>query len=291
MINIIHGTCVLVFKDLPFAMNIWYKSILILTPSSSRNRFPNYLFAPILGLGIIVFFVACPGVDVEDATPPSKPEWIQKSLPEEWPERGIDAHESGGIFLEWEPNLGEDIARYFIYRAIWFELADSLGEFELLTRLDTEVLRETSFLDEQIIVNQKYYYKLMAEDNSGNLSEYSDETSYSLLYNISAELLLPNGQNEPLPMNRNLQWGNYYYSDLEDYCLTILTLDNALIIRLILQPTNYTGELEHWRIPDTVNLISGSVYKWRIDMGADYVDGRESLGSESSWASFLYSDP
>jgi hypothetical protein len=84
----------------------------------------------ILFFQISFLFFQC-GLDVEDPTPPPPPIWVQKSLPKEWPERGIDAHESGGISLEWESNFSEEIVAYNIYRATWYELNDSLGEYEL----------------------------------------------------------------------------------------------------------------------------------------------------------------
>ena len=89
-------------------------------------------------LSLIFFnFISC-GLDIEDPTPPSTPVWVQKSLPEIWPERGIDAHESGGIFLEWEPNPEDDIEAYSIFRAERFEEDDSLGKYELLTVIPIE---------------------------------------------------------------------------------------------------------------------------------------------------------
>ena len=89
-------------------------------------------------IGIVVLCIglniqSC-GIDVEDPKLPKSPTWVHKSFPEEWPERGIDAHETNGIYLEWEPNGGTDISAYHIYRATYYEYNDSLGHYEFLAR-------------------------------------------------------------------------------------------------------------------------------------------------------------
>ena len=59
----------------------------------------TFWFRVHLTFSLSLLTIQC-GLNIEDSTPPSPPVWVQKSLPEEWPEPGIDAHESGGIFLE-----------------------------------------------------------------------------------------------------------------------------------------------------------------------------------------------
>jgi len=251
----------------------------------TRQRFVSL---PMLFLLGVLILTACPGVDIEDPTPPSKPEWVQKSLPEEWPERGIDAHESNGIYLEWEPSFDEDIVAYTIYRAVWYPARDSLGEYSLLTRLETNSYPDPNYIDGRVDVNVTYYYTIEAEDASGNTSELSDPAFYKLLLQIKNEYMTPSGQTTPLDENRALSWFAISQIDLEDYCLTLLSQENELLARIVLQPKNYTGLKESWYIPDTVVLKSGNIYKWRIDVGAKYVAGRETVGSESPWALFLF---
>jgi hypothetical protein len=228
------------------------------------------------------------GLDIEDPTPPSAPVWIQKSLPEDWPERGIDAHESGGIFFEWEPNINQDISSYYIFRASWFELNDSLGDFEQIAKIGIEQLSILEFRDPSVEVNVRYAYMIRAEDISSSLSEYSDTLFYSLLPSLSRQTMIPNGQYEQLNPERTLSWRYDYSIEMDNYCVTLLDLDNHLIKRELLSPGNYVGDREFWPIPHGVALDSGQVYKWRIDTCGKYVEDHETAGSESFWATFLF---
>jgi len=228
------------------------------------------------------------GVDVEDPTPLSQPQWVQKSLPREWPERGIDAHESGGIFIEWKLKAEEDIVAYNIYRAIWYDVNDSLGSYELLTRLEAESNTDLKYIDKSALEGIQYYYALKSMGVSANMSEFSNSLFYSLLQQHISERMTPNGLTAQLGENRKLRWIYGYEREMEDYCLTVLTYKNELISRDIIMPGNYTSGDESWQIPVDVVLDSGSVYQWRIEGNAKYIDGRETAGSESSWATFLY---
>ncbi|NQV15132.1 hypothetical protein HQ531_06710 [bacterium] len=228
------------------------------------------------------------GLDVEDSTPPSKTQWVQKSLAEEWPERGIDAHETGGIFLEWAANLEEDIVAYNIYRATWYDGYDSLGDYSLISRIATASISETEYIDTQAQLRVRYFYKLKAEDTSNNMSEESDSAFYSLLPAYPSDMMTPNGMTISLGIDRSLKWYGGFSVEMEDYCLTLLTQIDEIEIRKIIQPNDYVGAYEEWQIPNDVILEHNKVYKWRIDTGAEYIDGRETTGSESPWATFLY---
>jgi len=251
----------------------------------TRQRFVSL---PMLFLLSVLILTACPGVDIEDPTPPSKPEWVQKSLPEEWPERGIDAHESNGIYLEWELNYDEDIVTTTIYRATWFEHNDSLGEYMYLAHIMQKASPATEYLDIWAYPGNTYYYKLRAKDASDNLSQFSDSVGYRLLTPVAVEKMIPNGKSDTLASNRYLSWVYHYSVEMEDYVITLLTDSNELLWRENLQPGNYTGGRENWIIPQEIALNSGSNYKWRIDTGADYKNSIERAGSESPWATFLY---
>ncbi len=237
----------------------------------------------------LLIFNSC-GLDVEDSTPPSAPVWVQKSLPEEWPERGIDAHESGGIFLEWEPNpIEENVTSYLIHRAEYFELEDSLGDFELLSTLMLETSSEAEYIDRNATLNTRYCYVLIAKDASENQSMYSDTLSYLRLDAISSVGMLPNGLSVPLDSDRKLQWTYSYGVAMENYTVTITSAENGLILRRELTPSNYFGGTEYFTVPDTVVLTLGNIYYWRVDMGGRYAENCETAGSESPWATFLCS--
>jgi hypothetical protein len=234
-----------------------------------------------------LFIFNC-GLDIEDPTPPSPPVWVQKSLPEEWPERGIDAHESGGIILEWEANQDLGIKAYIIYRTEYWEENDSLGEYALLSRFVTDLGKELYHVDKDVTLRTTYFYKLKAEDDSGNSSGFSDSIGISLLPQISSGTMNPNGLIDTLSETRSLSWRYTYNVEMENYCLTILTQTGELILREIMNPGNYVDGKESWKIPTSITLEPYMVYLWRIDTDARYVDGLETAASESSWATFLY---
>jgi hypothetical protein len=268
--------------------------------SDPRTSFLPSTFRPLteprrmrwLGLLLIFHFsllISACGLDIEDPTPPSPPVWVQKSLPEEWPERGIDAHETGGIYLEWEPNPEENIAAYLIYRAQYFDYNDSLGDFALLFKLSTGMATSLDYVDAECVPRIRYYYKIRAEDMANNESAFSNSAAYSLLPQISINLMVPNGISESLNQERILNWHYTNSIEMENYCLTVSTQYDDLIFRVVLTPMNYVSGWEFWQIPDSIFLPSNQSYKWRVDVGANYVNGLEALGSESQWATFSYS--
>jgi hypothetical protein len=234
------------------------------------------------------FFLFNCGLDVEDPTPPSSPYWIQKSLQEEWPERGIDAHESGGIFLEWGLDSIEIVIAYNIYKAEHFAANDSVSDFKFLVRLEQESLSTMYFIDTHVDLRTKYYYKINAEDIAENVSDFSDESFYTLLPPISSVTSSPNGADAVLNDDRGLEWRYDYSIEMEDYYITVLSEDDQLLIRNPVIPDNYTGSYEYWQIPEEILLDSGARYKWRVDIGAKYINGVETSGSESNWALFTY---
>ena len=236
---------------------------------------------------ISLIFFSC-GLDVEVPTPPSPPTWVQKSLPVEWPERGIDAYANGGIYLEWEDDNGDNVKAYEIYRAVFFDLQDSLEDFELLVHLNLNTLQNWEYVDYEVSAGIQYCYVIRAVDQSGVFSTASDSIHYSLLTAINIANMFPNARNDQLPDDRKLRWSYNYVIEMEDYIITILSDDNELITRQIFTPQNYLGWTEYWQIADEIGLDSGAVYRWRVDVGAKYVEGVELAGSESNWATFLY---
>jgi hypothetical protein len=261
--------------------------------NSTQSRVPHWARMKFWAWIIFIFhfslFILNCGLDVEDSTPPSAPQWVGKSYPEEWPERGIDAHESGGIFLEWLSNPSdENVQSYLIFRTEYFDAQDSLGDYLLLSRLETKNVQITEYIDLTSRPNICYYYVLVAEDATENQSTPSDTLSYMSFGAFGSDRMLPNGLAMVLPHDRKVQWTFGNNIAMEIYTLTILNIENDLILRRELTPGNYIGGTEYFIIPDTIVLLSGNVYKWRVDIGAQYVAGRETAGSESAWATFLY---
>jgi hypothetical protein len=237
---------------------------------------------------VMVHILNSCGLDIENPNPPSKPQWVKKSLPSEWPEHGIDADESGGIYLEWLANVEEDIIAYEVYRSTWFDVNDSLGEYKLLSRLETESLSSLAYIDLSAQARIRYYFKLKAYNSSDSPSEFTDSISYKLLAPVSFRTMVPNGIAEVVNVDRYLSWTYSYYLEMENYSITILTQGNHFIARTIIQPVNYFGREEFWQIPTNIELEYGTIYKWRIDTGANYIHGTELTGSESAWAYFIF---
>jgi hypothetical protein len=243
----------------------------------------------LLIFSLVSTFHSC-GFDVEDPHKPSPPLWVEKSLPEEWPERGIDAHESGGIFLEWEPDSSSAIVAHLIYRARYYSFNDSLGDYSILSRVESENTIGHSTIDASIESHAIYYYKLRAVHLSGIQSSFSDSINFSVGRPINTKSMNPNGFNDSLLFGQPLEWRNFYVNDVEDYCLTILNMNDNLQLRTILQPSTYIDAQERWFPTDLVTLNPNEQYMWRIDVHNQYVAGIETSASESNWATFLYID-
>jgi hypothetical protein len=259
-------------------------------PKSTETKWARmgYWLLALLTFNFALLISAC-GLDIEDPTPPSPPQWVQKSLPEEWPERGIDAHEIGGIFLEWESNLPrENISEYLLYRARNFIAKDSLGAFHYLTSVQQSNPSSLGYIDREILESSMYTYRLLAIDDSDNSSPYSDSISYTWLLPVEQATMSPNGLSDPLDVERKLHWAYEYHIRMESYCITILDSNNDLILRHISNPNSYVGGSQAWQIPLEISLVSGNVYKWRVDLDGGYIDQLETAGSESLWATFLY---
>ncbi len=90
----------------------------------------------------------------DDMTPPAAP-------------AGFTAEEGDGfVTLGWQANAEPDVVRYRIFR-------DTTPNAE--TRLATLLADNLSYLDTDVENGTTYYYRLRAEDASGNESEYSEE--------------------------------------------------------------------------------------------------------------------
>jgi hypothetical protein len=255
--------------------------------SSSLSNFRHLSLGLLLAYNFSLMLSSC-GLDIEDPKPPSIPIWVQKSLPEEWPERGIDSHESGGILLEWRQPDNESIDRYEMFRAIDYEETDSLEIYELVAQVDAEIIDTQSYLDQTAELRKRYLYRIKAINNSERESSISEAISYKLLPRITRTKMIPDGVSELLDNDRKLMWWYNFQIEMEDYTLTIISNSNELMYRTRVYPSSYVGDRESLNIPSSVQLSIGQIYKWRIDLGADYLLNVETTGSESEWAYFIY---
>lgn len=268
------------------AINSWISSQLsnLQTPKLVTSHLS--LVTSLLIFNFSFLILTC-GLDIEDPTPPSPPVWVQKSLPVEWPERGIDAHESGGIYLEWYSRLNSDIEEFNLYRAELDPFTGLLSPYNqvIVMSMGDIVSQNGQFIDTDVIFETTYSYYMTATDHSGNVSNSSDSISYSLLPSIEFGSLRPN---DTLNYENKLSWKYHVSLAMEDYVLTILDEYNTLILRSHFAPTNYLGNREYFYLPESLGLSNGRPYYWRIDANANYRQNMETRGSESRWATFIF---
>jgi len=134
---------------------------------------------------------------------------------------------SSSISLRWDPNAEEDLAGYFVYRS-----DDSLGTYE---RVNEHIIDRTAYyLDEGLSPYTRYYYKVSAQDSSGNRS------GLSLYASVTT--------NPPLHVNAPFELGE------------MLTSSSPGIVDI-----DRNGDLE---------IVCGSkrIYAFKHD-GSEYIDG------------------
>lgn len=240
----------------------------------------------VLGL-VLILLMGC-GFDLEDPDPPSRPQWMPKSVPEAWPEQGIDAHESGGILLEWM-EVDDEIDGLKIFRAQQIAGSDSLTDFGEVSDLQQAYLaQEGTYLDDTISDDVRYHYYLRSYNSAGNLSEPSDTISYLILPPVYS--LRPFSITDTLTHPVVLGWTYRYTTAMEDYVLTVLDSINQLVYRNRFNPSTYIEARDRHILPDSVLMESNSTYSWRVDVQGSYRLDLESSGGESGWAYFYYVD-
>jgi hypothetical protein len=89
-----------------------------------------------------------------DQTPPGPPTGLQAVSTAE------------GVYLRFTPSPAQDVRGYLVYRT------DGRGGFELVSQ---ELVQENTFVDGEVETRQVYRYKVMAVDEAGNESEFSEE--------------------------------------------------------------------------------------------------------------------
>ncbi len=78
---------------------------------------------------------------------------------------------SRGISISWERSPSEDVMSYHIYRRVY----NSDEEWELVSMVTSE--SDSVFMDTSAVYDVIYEYKMLAEDDSGNQSEFTLESS------------------------------------------------------------------------------------------------------------------
>jgi hypothetical protein len=238
-------------------------------------------------LALILFSIGNCGIDVEDAEAPEAPLWVKKSAPIDWPERGIDAHEGGQIFLQWNASRDEDVGEYLLYRSLSDSKKDTLKHTALIANIESNSMEIYSYLDNEINELDYYAYWLIALNDAGNRSMNSDTLYYSVMPSIYYDTMIPNSLSLPVIPPIQFSWNPGYWVEMliQDFTITIIREDGVMIIRERFAPSNYVSHVETWVLPNTFDL-EPSLYHWRIDVASDYHGDVEAQGGESEWAAF-----
>lgn len=89
------------------------------------------------------------------------------------PPSGITAEVSGNeVDLSWNASSGDNVAGYNVYRS-----TSSFSDIAQATKLNNQLVTETSYTDASVSRGTTYYYRLTAVDNEGNESDLSEQVS------------------------------------------------------------------------------------------------------------------
>ncbi|PIS27535.1 MAG: hypothetical protein COT43_09895 [Candidatus Marinimicrobia bacterium CG08_land_8_20_14_0_20_45_22] len=236
---------------------------------------------------ISVFILDGCGDSLEDPTPPSRPQWVEKSAPEDSIEHGIDADPIDDyIFLEWHPNSDDDISAYKIYRAE----NNASAKFSLLADVDafSTFGGDTIYIDDSVELNKIYYYYLLAVDQAGNKSEPSDTIRYGLIQKTDLNYpLIAITEKRP-----RFEWHDFTSFSYQ-YIIRVEKLSPLEVIWIYrFNKTNYADTFQSMLFDNNNTaseheLTAGTSYRWRVD--AIYLvdpSDRDISGSESQWGYF-----
>ena len=236
-------------------------------------------------VALILLLNTC-GKNLEDPDPPSRPEWVAKSLPYDTTETGIDAVPNGDfIQLEWYTGDEDDLSSYRIYRAS----GDIENKFDLIEEIQSDLMAGSIniYLDENVSINIPYFYFLRAVDQAGNLSLRSDTVEYKLVVKVNLRGLFDTTDVKP-----TFKWSDAG-SAASEYVIRVEQFNpNRVIWISALTPQNYSGDIQSlvYGSPDVFylaqsELSSGVSYRWRIDI-VSALDRENEAGSESYWGYF-----
>jgi hypothetical protein len=224
-----------------------------------KLRFRNWYLFVFWSLLFGIFLSAC---NKEDLTPPAPPLLIPHGADDDSIEVGIDAVPAGDwIYLEWRENLEGDLAGYVVYR-------DSLPDpgFQMITQM----IADTFFLDQGVILEIPFYYTVTAVDTAGNESLGGDTLEYTLT--SKPTLLFPFDGDTLSSGTVIFRWKLDNVSD-GFFIVKIFSPVDGRLLQMGDSKEFFGAQSE---FADTVTLNQGS-FRWRVDYG---ISGR-TIGSES----------
>ena len=232
----------------------------------------NYFF--VLPIIFTVLFILTCKNQVQPEPPPQRVFVVTKTPEYAIIEKGIDTiPEKDAIKLEWHPNSDKNLNGYSIFRSKWPD-----KNFIEITRIkEIYGTIDTTFIDDSVQVNNRYYYYIRAFNKSDLLGEPSDTVNYQII--PKPQLLGTSIKNEVLTFS-------WTYSDPlsapDDFVFRLQRKINANEYQNLNPSVNsirYTFP-EEWSLEDLgyENSLLAGEYGWWID--AYYPE--RNLGAESN---------
>jgi len=252
---------------------------------------------------IIIFISGC-----DDNPNISVPNFIPKSLPDNFVETGIDAHSDNAIYLEWnEPSSAENegILGYYLYRGLFTGGEYKFSKLATIERGNVAVSPSDSYIDYEVSLDTMYYYYLRAYNDFGVSRNTSDTVFYELTY--KPNLYEPLGQITDSDPRFYFSYGSGHMDRISYMYLRLLyneggvfnpllfvkreryDLSNGRFYVYLNQHDSHTFVLLDSLQTDTsgTKYLEKGQYKWRVDAVSSEAYGNpESQGSESNWGYF-----
>jgi hypothetical protein len=246
----------------------------------------KFLFYIIL-VGLLT--IGLPGCEdeVNKEAPPARVVLVEKNPDTSAVERGIDAlyevsrPEVNSIILEWHPNLETTLAGYSIFRS---ESIDK--NYVAIVRIGKAFnFIDTTFIDNSVSLQKRYYYFIKAFDEFDQFSDPSDTVNYKLVEIPSLSSPVGNIGNNFSPI---FAWDFHPNYIPHTFIFRLEKIENEafnpLYTKLLELGVDYDPHQE-WTLSSltSVNSLSAGIYRWRIDpLGSEALHGAESAWREFS---------
>ena len=258
---------------------------------------PLYLFL------LSFFVIAFQCTDVENPNPPEIPKIVDKSVPEKFTEKGIDAiEETNAIIIQWEANSEKDLEGYYIYRAANTinSNSDELKYSKTATisvNYVNPIATATEYIDYNVSIKIQYFYYIRAFNQSGNVSDASDTISYKLA--AKPTLYCPQGIICPEDGSTASQTPTFSFKYSPDidfgisyFIIKVADINGDSLWCYGFPREGYDGSTQKIifnkdgsSLVDT--LTSGGQYQWKIDaITPTGYNTPEIEGAESAWVQF-----
>jgi hypothetical protein len=173
------------------------------------------------------------------------------------PPHGLDVlADSGKIYVRWNRNTEADFKNYKLYR-------DTVQHFTADTTKLISIQADTMFIQVPQVNWKKYYYKLTAEDNQGNVSGLSEEIGIITGINDKPQMVSEYRlfQNYPNPFNPTTKIG---YRLKESGYVKVMVYDiKGSLLRVLVNETKRSGFYE---TEFNAKGLASGIYLYRIEV-------------------------